>query len=404
MTRNKFIIKNNIKSEIRKFNKKKFINKFFYCRKKILNEIDTELNNFHVLSKRLKLNFDNKELKKFKKFQNIVLIGMGGSILGAEAIHKFLEHKVKKHIEFFDDLNLEKVENFKKNINLKKTLFIIISKSGSTTETLSNFLSLNIIKKNSKNIILISEKKNNFLFNLSKKFNLFHIEHKNFVGGRYSVLTEVGLIPALFMGLKIKKLRKNVKKYLQDDYKNLLKTNIISFTNIISQKKFKNLILFNYSPRLEKVLYWLQQLIAESLGKKGLGLLPVISNAPKDHHSLLQLYLDGPKDKIFYIFDTIEKSKKKLNVKKYLKNNYYLHNKTLSKIKNCQKRALLKVLRKNKIPFKVFEIKKFNEEIIGEIFSYFILETAISGKLLGINPFDQPAVEDVKKQTINFLN
>ena len=180
--------------------------------------------------------------------------------------------------------------------------------------------------------------------------------------------------------------------------------NIVKLTLLIKQKKIKNLVLLNYSPRLEKFLYWLQQLIAESLGKRGLGLFPVISNAPKDHHSLLQLYLDGPKDKLFYIFYCEEKRIKKLILKKYFNLNSYLHNKTLSKIKESQKNALIKVFQKNKIPFTEFLIKEVNEEILGEFFSYFIIETAMTGKLLGINPFDQPAVEQVKIQTKKLLS
>ena len=125
---------------------------------------------------------------------------MGGSILGAEAIHNFLRRKIKKKIYFFNNLDEEQVAEFKKK-NLSNILFIIISKSGETVETLSNIFSLNIIKKNAKNVILISEKRNNTLFLLSKKFNLFFIEHNKNIGGRYSVLSEVGMLPAYLMGL-----------------------------------------------------------------------------------------------------------------------------------------------------------------------------------------------------------
>ena len=123
---------------------------------------------------------------------------MGGSILGLEAINNFLEEKIKKNIYFLDDINDDQVLNIKKQINIKKTLFIIISKSGNTVETLSNTLVLNIIKKNAKNIILISERRNNSLFAISKKFNLYHIEHKEYIGGRYSVLSEVGIVQLIY--------------------------------------------------------------------------------------------------------------------------------------------------------------------------------------------------------------
>ena len=133
--------------------------------------------------------------------------------------------------------------------------------------------------------------------------------------------------------------------------------------------------------------------------KKNKGLLPIISNAPKDHHSLLQLYLDGPKDKLFYIFSCEKNSKEKIkiNIEKSSKN--FLNKEKLSKIKNAQKDALIKVFNEQNIPFREFKIKTINEEILGKLFSLFIVETIIIGKLLGINPYDQPAVEKVKNYT-----
>ena len=174
--------------------------------------------------------------------------------------------------------------------------------------------------------------------------------------------------------------------------------------SIWSIKKFKNLVFLNYIPELDKFLYWSQQLIAESLGKKGKGLFPVISSAPEDHHSLLQLYLDGPKDKLFYIFSLKETKKIKINSKILATNLKFLNNKSLQQVKNAQKNALLISLKKKQIPFREFILTKKNEEVIGELFSFFILETAILGKLLGINPFDQPAVEQVKIDTKRILS
>ena len=165
-----------------------------------------------------------------------------------------------------------------------------------------------------------------------------------------------------------------------------------------------NLILLNYSPQLEQFLFWCQQLIAESLGKKGKGFLPLISNVPKDHHSLLQLYLDGPKDKLFYIFSCEGVSKNKISIQEGFKISNLLDKKKLSSIKKAQKEALIKTFIKNKIPYREFKIKKINEEVLGVLFSYFMLETVIVAKLAKINPYDQPAVEQVKLFTKNFLN
>ena len=158
---------------------------------------------------------------------------------------------------------------------------LIISKSGNTIETLSNSFALKVLKKNSKNVIIISEKKDNLLFSLAKKYKLFYIEHKNYIGGRYSVLSEVGLVPAYLMGININKLRSQLLNFTEGKEKYFLRQSSIQLANLLNFKKINNLIFLNYSPRLEKFLYWYQQLIAESLGKKNKGFLPVVSTVPK---------------------------------------------------------------------------------------------------------------------------
>jgi len=400
----KIIYKNNIqKKHLNSIFNQQLNRKYFNILENITTNLDSAKNAFHSLSKKFRFNFKTKDLNKFKKFKTIVIIGMGGSVLGSEALYYFLEKKIQKNFLFFDDIDEDKLQKLKTKENLKKILFIVISKSGNTIETLSNFFSLGVIKKNSKNIIIISEKFTNPLYSLSQKMKLYYIEHKNYIGGRYSVLSEVGMIPAYLMGLNIQRFRENLLNHFKAKNKKFLKDSSIMLTNLLKSSKFKNLIFFNYVPKLDKFLYWNQQLIAESLGKKGKGFLPLISQAPKDHHSLLQLYLDGPKDKIFYIFSTEIKSDKKIKIKKLNKSVNFLRNKSLSQIKNAQKNAFIKILKKNDIPFREFKVRDFSESALGELFSYFILETAIIGKLANINPFDQPAVEQVKINTKRLL-
>ena len=230
--------------------------------------------------------------------------------------------------------------------------------------------------------------------------NLSYIEHKENIGGRYSVLSEVGIIPSYLCGINTSKLRINLDSFFYGKKSFFLKKSCIKLANLLIKNKYRNLIFVNYEPRLEKFLFWCQQLIAESLGKKGKGFLPVISNAPKDHHSLLQLYLDGPKDKLFYVFSPVMfRDRNKINSKKFISSLDFLNKKSLIQIKNSQKNALIMSLKKNKMPFREFKIKKIQEETFGSLISYFILETIIVGKLAGINPYDQPAVEQVKKFT-----
>ena len=404
MKKNNLYLKNNFKP-LSKFNKNlKKLSKDF---SKILIDLKSEIKNtsktLNVLDNNFLLNLKLSKLKKFQKFKKVAIIGMGGSVLGSQAIYFALKKKIKKDFYFFNDINENKINSFKKRENINKVLFIIISKSGNTIETLSNTFSFNIIKKNAKNVIIISEKKNNSLFNLSKKLNLFFIEHKKNIGGRYSVLSEVGVVPAYFMGINILKLRSRLLDFLKGSGKNFLKKSSIKLSSLLISKKYNNLILLNYSPELEDFLFWCQQLISESLGKNEKGFLPVISNVPKDHHSLLQLYLDGPKDKVFYIFSSKINESNRISINNILKEKF-LHKKLIGSVKLAQKNALIKVLKKKKIAYREIKINNLNEEILGKLFSYFILETVIIGKLSNINPFNQPAVEQVKNYTKRLLS
>ena len=268
MTKENLILKNNIQSSFKKniMSKElqKNFKKIFLKTKEDVKDLNKTLN---ILDKNFKFNFKTKDLKKFKKFKTIALVGMGGSILGAEAIYQFLEKKIKKKIYFFNDLNENKLINFKKKENSSKVLFIIVSKSGNTVETLSNIFLLNIIKKNSKNIILISEKKIIYCFLYQKNLIYFLSSIKN-VGGRYSVLSEVGIVPAYLLGINIYKLRAKILEIFKETNKSFLMSSVVGVTNLMNSKKIKNLIFLNYCPELEKFLYWCQQLMAESLGKK----------------------------------------------------------------------------------------------------------------------------------------
>ena len=396
----KFVIKNSIKqlSNLKILSHKKKLAKKEI--NEILKNLNKDKNSFSFLNNNFELEFNNSELKKFKKYKQIAILGMGGSILGVKAIFNFLEHKIKKKLYFFDNLNEFKISNFNKNKHLRQMLFIIISKSGNTLETLTNFDIINKKKINKNNIIVITDnKKNNILNKIIKKFNPYHVKHKTYIGGRFSVLSEVGMLPSFLMGLNIKNFKKNIMKSL----KKFMINNLIKSTPQISQlylsRKINSIILFNYSPELKNFTFWCQQLMAESLGKKGLGLLPVVSHAPKDHHSLLQLYLDGPKDKIFYIFS----AKSKINLK--LKNNFYSKKKIKFKdVINAQKLSFIKVLKSKKIPFREITINSFEEDTLGQLFAYFMLETALVGKLINVNAFDQPAVEEVKILTKKYLS
>jgi glucose-6-phosphate isomerase len=319
---------------------------------------------------------------------------MGGSSLGAQAIYDFLRHKIKKKFFFIDNLKINNLGKKKKNHNN-----LIISKSGNTIETIVN---LNLLIKKKDQNILITENKKNYLYLLAEKLKADIIHHNDFIGGRYSVLSEVGMLPAELMGLNINNFKQLNFLIKNKSFFNNLISNVSSTLHFIQNKKFNSIIL-NYDEKSDSLFKWYQQLIAESLGKKKSGILPVISSMPKDNHSVTQLYLDGFRNNFFTFFYVHEDRSEKLNNEQILSSKNYLKNKSIGDIIFSQKKATENVFNRQNIPFRSFEIKKRDEKTLGELFCFFILETILIAKSLNINPYDQPAVELIKQETKKIL-
>jgi glucose-6-phosphate isomerase len=363
--------------------------------KKKLNLILKEKNQvIRSLSKSYKDSFSKKNIKHFNKKFDYRIIGMGGSTLGAQAIYDFLKKKIKKNFIFVDNLNAFKNNKAKKNLNN-----LIISKSGNTTETIVNANIL--IKKKDKNLI-ITEKKESYLSLLAEKLKAEVVDHNNYIGGRYSVLSEVGMLPAELMGLNYKSFRQLNNLVKNKSFMKALISNVETTIYFLKAKKF-NSIIINYDEQSTNLFNWYQQLVAESLGKKKKGILPIISVMPKDNHSVMQLYLDGFKNNFFTFFYSHEKNSSKINNERVLLEQKFLKNKDINQIMYAQKKATEFVFKKKNIPFRSFEIKKRDEKTLGELFCFFILETILIGKSLKVNPFDQPAVELIKKETKKIL-
>ena len=254
-----------------------------------------------------------------------------------------------------------------------------------------------MIKKNNKNIFL-TEKKDSYLTRLAKKLKSEVVHHNNYIGGRYSVLSETGMLPAELMGLNVSKFKQLNNLIKNPKFINLIIANVNSTLFFLKKKKF-NSIIINYDERSDNLLKWYQQLIAESLGKKNQGILPIISSMPKDNHSVMQLYLDGFKNNFFTFFYVNEDNSQKVNNNLLLSSHKFLKNKNLNQILYAQKNATESIFKKKDIPFRSFEIKKRDERSMGELFCFFILETILLAEALKINPYDQPAVELIKTET-----
>ncbi|MDC1475943.1 glucose-6-phosphate isomerase [Pelagibacteraceae bacterium] len=358
--------------------------------KKVFYSFLSDLNNSEIpllkaFEKKYEFDFSKEIIKKFLKYKNIIIIGMGGSILGTKSIYSFFKKKIRKEVFFFDNLDPSIETEIKKIKNFKSSCFVVVSKSGNTLETINNlnlFYSKILLKNK---LVIITELKNSKLIKLANKLNADVIEHKSFIGGRYSVLSEVGMFPALLMNLNIKKFKDLTKLIKNKNFTSSLIKNVASIFTL-NELGIKNSVILNYDLRLNDLCLWHQQLIAESLGKNKKGITPSISTCPKDHHSLMQLYLDGPQDKFFTFFSSAPNKSKKIEF-----------------VIDAQCQATKNIFKTNKIPSRQFLFKKNNEGELGSIFTFFVLETILLARLMNINPYTQPAVEQIKIETNKYL-
>ena len=356
---------------------------------------------FNTLSEQYQKNlFLKKIVLKKKLHKNILIVGMGGSVLGTKMLSSFFG--LDKNYYFLDSLNNSAVNDLIRK-DLSKFSIFIISKSGQTLETLTNCnIILNNFKKRkkeiSKNFIIISER-NSILFKFAKKNNILFFEHNIKLSGRYSVLSEAGL---LMFNLDYKKIIQGINSVLKKDLKKSLINNAATLLTLITKSKIDTHVSLIYSHNLLNYGYWHQQLLAESIGKNGKDFTPIISECPKDHHSIMQLYLDGKRNKFFTFFKTIN-NKIDQPITDYFDQKF--KKSSLDNIVDAQFNATINVFKKNLIPFRVILIdqKKPIQSFIS-LLVYSMLETAILCKALDLNPFNQPAVEAIKKETYSLLS
>ena len=390
------------------FKSKSFNNNLRKTRK-VFDSLKVDLNNFDIplmqsYEKNYNLDFTQQTIKRFSKYKNIIIVGMGGSILGTKSIYSFFKKKIKKKLFFFDSIDPSLHLEFKKIKNIKNSCFIIVSKSGNTIETIANLSIVYPKVKKGKKIVFITEMKDSALVSLANNLNAEIVEYKPFIGGRYSVMSEASMFPAALMGLKTSKF-KNLNKLIKNkNFKDALVKNVASILTL-NNRGIKNSVLLNYDTDLNDLGDWYQQLVGESLGKNGKGITPILSYGPKYHHSVLQLYLDGPKDKFFTFLNSTAKGENyKISKSLSHKNIKFLKNKNLNLINTAQINAVKSVFKIKKIPFREIIFNKKNEEELGNVFTFFVLETILLSRLMNINPFNQPAVEQVKIKTKNYLS
>lgn len=395
---------------------------------KYFNSNLSDINNFNSLDekvfdtisklKALNIIFDkellNNTIRITKKFvlskKRIVVFGTGGSNLGARALDNININK-NITIEFYDNIDPVFFEKSFRDISFENTGFIIVSKSGTTPETLSQFSSLYDIalkKSMSKqffaNTLIITEFSKSPLYNIAKQNNCLLLEHDNHIGGRYSIFSNVGIVPAIISGINIDKLFEGAA-YILKNFENNGALNLAKYLCLKKINKYQSNVVMTYSDSLFFFGKWYLQLWAESIGKNQKGITAIHSIGTTDQHSQLQLYLDGPNDK-FFTFITTDHSKKGLKINSDIFKDTeidYFNNKTMGDLMNAEQKATLETFKLNKFSFREIFIPKIEEENIGKLLAVSIIETVASCIYLDVNPFDQPAVEQGKILTKKFL-
>ena len=353
-----------------------------------------------------------EQTEKFKKNKkNFVIFGTGGSNLGAKALINICINK-PKNIFFFDNIDPLFFQNEIMSLDIEYTGFIVISKSGKTPETLSQLgCIINIAKEKNileilyKNILVVTEFNDSPIYNFAKKNSLKLLEHKKDIGGRYSIFSNVGMIPAVLAGLDVKKIHQGALNAIdKNDF-----TNSLQFAQIFkfcSSNFFSLNVMMTYSDGLKYFGKWYLQLWAESIGKKNRGVTALHAIGTTDQHSQLQLYLDGPKDKFFTFIKSNHKNKGLKIDTEIMKSESvnYLINKKMGDLMHAEQEATIDTFKLNKFKFREIIIDNIDEESIGALMANSIIETIASCIYFDVDPFDQPAVEQGKKLTEKYLS
>ena len=358
------------------------------------------------------LNLTIKKTESFKQDKKkFVVFGTGGSNLGARALINILVDQ-PDNILFFDNIDPLFFQSQILKLDFATTGFIVISKSGTTPETLSQLGTIvnianekNILNTLYKNMMVITEFKDSALFNIAKKNNCLLLEHQDDIGGRYSVFSNVGMVPAIIAGLNVKKIHEGVVKLLnKNDFNNAFK--FAQMFKYSVSNNFSSSVLLTYSDGLNYFGKWYLQLWAESIGKQNRGVTALHATGTTDQHSQLQLYLDGPKDKFFTIIKSNYKNKGLLIDSQLMKDESidYLVNKKMGDLMHAEQDATIDTFKLNGFKFREIFIETIDEENIGMLMANSIIETIAACIYFDVDPFDQPAVEQGKVLTKKYLS
>jgi len=365
-----------------------------------------------------------------KDASDIVFLGTGGSSLGGQTLAQLADYAVPgmgalrsaPRVHFMDNLDPQTFAGLLAKLPLSTARFVAISKSGGTPETLMQVAALLAALKAAKLQSRIPEMclglteparagQRNGLRALLSAHGVALLDHDPAIGGRFSVLSNVGLLPAAILGLDIGAVREGAARALAPVLDNKPPGDVpaalgAALSVALAQNGKPLSVMMAYADRLERFTKWYVQLWAESLGKSGKGTTPLAALGPVDQHSQLQLFIGGPRDKLFTIITRRDAAGAGPQIPAdlaKLAGEEGFAGKSIGDLVAAQGRATAETLAKNGCPVRSIEIDKLDERNLGELLMHFMLETIIAARLLGVDAFDQPAVEEGKVLAKKYL-
>jgi glucose-6-phosphate isomerase len=363
--------------------------------------------------------------ERFAKFEHVVVMGSGGSSLSGKTLvalkdQGFGPAKGRPKIWFMDNVDPATFAELASRLPLERTGFLPSSQSGGTPETLTAFFSvLGALEAKAgkaalaSNVIAITEAADNPLRRLATRLDCTILEHDPKIGGRFSALSLVGMLPAMIAGLDCIALREGAASVLDpvlaaNDAAGLAPAIGAALSVGLAKERGINItVLMPYLDRLNTFAFWYRQIWAESLGKEGNGTTPAVALGTVDQHSQVQLYLGGPADKLFTILIQDTAGQGTLLTPAVLAGDKaldYLANQTMGDLLLAEADATAATLVKNGRPIRIIRIATLDEKVLGALMMHYILETIFAAELWGIDAFDQPAVEDAKVLARQYLS
>lgn len=343
----------------------------------------------------------------------VFVLGIGGSSLGGQALLEIVPSSAPApRMVFLDNPDPVTLERALASTDLKSARFVAISKSGGTAETMAEVLiAADALRRVmggaglARHLAVVTENRPSPLRNFAENIGAPILDHPLGIGGRYSVLTSVGCLPAILMGLDADRLREGARKYLASETREAARGAALHIA-LSREGLLKETVLFPYSDRLKTFSQWWRQLWAESLGKGGNGTTPIAALGPVDQHSQLQLFLDGPGHALFTLIDVAASGHGPVIPAEdaLALGLSYLAGRRLGDLVDAELRATAASLSAHGRPVRRIRVEKLDERAMGALFMHFMLETIITGRLMGIDPFDQPAVEEGKVLARQYLN